>query len=104
MFSSAGKVERSVGRSQVSQLINVFDPTWIAHVVAVRALGEFVAQVWQRDVRAIPLKQVNAVLTTPATFLAGQPKHMQLGRRLSKRVRTIRHYHNQLSVRNGRSI
>jgi hypothetical protein len=77
----------------------------IAHVVAVRALGEFVAQVWQRDGRAIPLKQpVNAVLTASAALSTRQSQHMQLGSSLAKRVRTVWHRHNQLSAHNARSI
>jgi hypothetical protein len=68
-------------------------------------LGEFVPQVRQRDVRAIALKQrVDAVLSAPTALGTFQPEHVEFGGGLAKRVRTVRHRHNQLSRLSARSI
>jgi hypothetical protein len=55
-------------------------------------------QVGKRNLRTIPLDQpVNAVLTAPTALGTFQPKHVEFGSGLTKRVRTMRHRHNQLS-------
>jgi len=85
--------------------INVPDLTGVAHVAAVRTLGEFVPQIGESDVSTISLKQpVNPVLPSPAALVAHEAHHLLFGRSFTERIGTVRHRHNQLSRRSARSI
>ena len=85
--------------------INVPDLTGVAHVAAVRTLGEFVPQIGESDVSTILLKQpVNPVLPSPAALVAHEAHHLLFGRSFTERIGTVRHRHNQLSRRSARSI
>jgi hypothetical protein len=90
---------------KIRQSMNVLDLTGITHIPTVRTLRQFVTHVRHRNVRTILLRQaVNPVLPSSAALVAHEAHHLLFGRSLTERVGTVGHRHNQLSLRNARSI
>jgi hypothetical protein len=70
------------GQSQVRQTIHIPDLAGVSHIDTMRTLREFVPQVRQRDVPAVPLKQSVDAIGTLSTL----NRLVLLGFRLGLRI------------------
>jgi hypothetical protein len=79
-------------QSKVRQSIDILNSAGVAHVPAMRTLRELMTKIWHRNVWAEPLEQpIGPILPGAATLRAGQPNHVQLGRGLAERIRSVVH-------------